>query len=166
MNRTIVPLCAALILQFLVLPSVSVSQDSLTTLKPRQYTSFGFSASFVSGIGISLGANQEDSYRLRVTGGFVTSGDIDYYSYGMEFEFDLAKHKPYRVFVGPGVGGRGQSNGDTHGTLGLCTGFEAPVTGSTIFDNVSGGVQIFYPTYYFLAKTIGFGGGMFITYNF
>jgi hypothetical protein len=151
----------------ILLPSLSCyAQDSLAVPEGRKYTTIGFQGSFVSGIGISAGYNEENKYRFRVTGGLVTSDNISYYSFGIEYEVDLTKHKPYRVFIGPGFGVRGESDGDTHATLGIGTGFETSLTGNAMYENVTGGVEVYYPTFYFLTSTIWFGGGIFISYNF
>ena len=101
-----------------------------------------------------------------MTGGYLASGDVSYSSFGIDYQLDLAKHKPYRVLIGPGIGIRGQSNGDGHAAAGLGFGFESSLTGNTIFENVTGGIIVYYPTYYFSDNTIGVGGGIFISYNF
>ncbi len=166
MMKTYILPCAFLISLSVLLPPLVRAQDSLSGKEARTYTTIGFQASFVSGLGISVGYNEEDKYRFRVTGGFVTSDNVSYYSFGVEYEIELTKHRPYRVFIGPGFGFRGESDGDTHSTFGLGTGFETSLTGGSIFENVSGGVEVYYPTYYFLTNTIWFGGGLFISYNF
>ena len=150
----------------LLLSTSALAQDSLSSEQPRKYTSIGFQASFVSGIGISVGYNQESNFRFRVTAGLATADQITYFSFGAEYEIELTKHKPYRVFIGPGIGTRGQSDGDTHTAIGLGTGFEISPTGNSLFENVSVGAEIYYPTYFFLTKDIWFGGGFFISYNF
>ena len=166
MNRTYVFPCFFFFC-LSVLSSLSVrAQDSLSAKEGRTYSTIGFQASFVSGIGISAGFNEADKYRIRVTGGFVTANNVAYYSFGIEYEVELSKHKPYRVFIGPGFGFRGESDGDPHTTVGLGTGYETSLTGNSIFENVTGGVEVYYPTYYFLTNTIWFGGGVFISYNF
>jgi hypothetical protein len=118
------------------------AQDTLKTKESRKFTTIGFQASYVSGIGISFGYNQEDKYRFRVTGGLVTTDNITYYSFGIEYEIGLTRNKPYRVFIGPGFGTRGQSDADTHTTIGLGTGFETSLTGSSIFENVTAGSEV------------------------
>ena len=151
---------------FILLFSSSQAQDSSGTAKPTKYTSIGFQASFVSGIGLSVGYNEEGKYRFRATGGFLTDNQTSYYSFGLEYGFDLTKNKPYRVFIGPAFGVRGESDSDNHTMLGLGTGFESSSTGNIIFENVSMGGEVYYPTYNFLSHTIWFAGGVFISYNF
>ena len=150
----------------LLLSSSASAQDSLASAQPRRYTSIGFQASFVSGIGISVGDNEDGKYRFRVTGGFLTDNQISYYSFGLEYGIDLTRNKPYRVFIGPAFGIRGESDSDTHTMLGLGTGFETSATGNLVFENVSVGAEVYYPTYNFLSQSIWFAGGVFISYNF
>jgi hypothetical protein len=147
-------------------PKSVFGQDSLKTTEGRKFTTIGFQISDVSGIGLSIGFNQENTYRLRFTGGFISKNNITYHSLGVEYGFDLTKNKPYRVFMGPGFAVRGESDGDTHTNIGLGTGFESSWGGTTIFENMSAGVEIYYPTYYFLSNTVWFDGGAFISYNF
>jgi hypothetical protein len=142
------------------------AQDSLSTKEGRTYSTIGFQASQVSGTGISFGFNQENKFRFRVTGGILTYTDKSYFSFGTELEYELTKNRPYRVFIGPGIGTYGASTSSAHPTIGLGTGFETGMMGDGILDNVTGGVEIYYPTFFLLSSTIGFGGGFFVSYNF
>lgn len=143
------------------------AQDSLTTKQPLEYSTVGFQISQVSGIGISYGRNLENSYRFRFTGGVLSGGsNTVYFSFGTDYEYELTKNKPFRVFIGPAIGVWGVSNEPAHINAALGTGMEAPITGTTIFENVSVGAEVYYPTFYFLGGTIGVAGGLFISYNF
>jgi hypothetical protein len=151
--------------------SVAQAQDSLSVKKPLQFTSIGFQASFVSGIGVSYGLNELGKYRFRVTGGIITAGNKTHYSFGLDYQFELTKENKFRVFIGPGFGSSGTSvSGNSESSarprLGLGIGAEAPVTGTSVLDNISGGVTVYYPTYFFVSKEVSFAGGVFISYNF
>lgn len=156
------------ICSFMILSATTVSraQDSVSIQQPLTYNSVGFQASFVSGIGISYGMNETGKYRARATFGILTNGDKTYSSFGVDYQVELTKRTDFRVFIGPGFGMRSISTENTHTTLGLGTGIEAPITGQTPYQNISGGVTVYYPTYFFLSKNISFAGGVFISYNF
>jgi hypothetical protein len=155
-----------LLFLILLLTSSAQAQDSLASPQSRKYTSIGFQASFVSGIGISIGYNEDGKYRFRATGGILADNQISYYSLGVEYGFELTKNKQYRVFIGPAFGIRGESDSDNHTMLGLGTGFESSTTGTIIFENISVGAEVYYPTYNFLSQSVWFAGGVFIAYNF
>ncbi|MDE3058940.1 MAG: hypothetical protein KGJ59_13385 [Bacteroidota bacterium] len=153
------------LLIFLSLPMRA--QDTLTAShKPLEYSTIGFQASQVSGIGISYGRNRENDFRFRITGGIITTGDKAYFSFGADYEFELTKNKPYRVFIGPAGGAWGVSDEPAHFNVALGVGIEKPTTGPTIFEDVTIGAEIYYPTFSFLTGTIGVAGGVFISYNF
>ena len=154
---------------FISLPFLA--QDSNAVNIPHRYSSIGFQASFVSGIGISYGLNETGKYRFRITGGIITNGDKTHYSYGADYQFELTRFNRFRVFTGPGFGVHGTAIKGNNSTsarprLGLGTGIEAPITGTAIFENISGGATVYYPTYFFFSKEISFAGGIFISYNF
>lgn len=142
------------------------AQDSVTVVRQSHYSTIGFQASFVSGIGISFGLNEAGKYRARATFGILTSDSKTYSSFGADYQIELTKRQDFRVFIGPGFGVRSISTENSHTTLGLGTGVEAPVTGNSIYQNVTGGVIVYYPTYFFLSRNISFAGGIFISYNF
>lgn len=150
----------------IVMAQSSPAQDSVGTSVPVRYSSIGFQASFVSGIGISFGLNESGKYRARATFGILTNDSKTYSSFGIDYQFELTKRQDFRVFIGPGFGTRSISTESSHTTLGLGTGIEAPVTGNSVFQNVTGGVTVYYPTYFFLSKNISFAGAVFISYNF
>ena len=143
----------------------SSAQDSTTTHAQR-YSSIGFQCSFVSGIGISYGVNEAGKYRVRVTGGIITSGDKAYYSFGADYHFELTNNSKFKVFIGPSIGTIGTSTDAPTPRLGLATGVENPLTGNTIYQNISAGLIVYYPTYFFQSSDISFAGGFFIAYNF
>ncbi|MDE3058561.1 MAG: hypothetical protein KGJ59_11465 [Bacteroidota bacterium] len=149
-----------------VLPPLLRAQDTASANEDITYHSLGFQASLVSGIGISYGINEQNRYRFRATGGLITSSDKSYYSFGFDYQYELTKNKPFRVFIGLGGGIRGKSGSETNTALGLGSGIEGPVTGTGIFENVTIGAEIYYPTFYFSSSTISVGGGIFISYNF
>ncbi len=84
------------------------SQDSTTSAKtPLRYHSVGFQVSFVSGIGIAYGINEENSYRALFSGGLLTDNDKTYFSFGIDYQKELTKNQNFRVFIGPSAGTRG-----------------------------------------------------------
>lgn len=148
------------------LPPGSYAQDVQNNEPSKQYSSVGFQASFVSGIGISYGFNESGKYRVRGTFGILTSSGKTYSSMGADYQIELTKREDFRVFIGPGIGVRSISGEDSHTMVGLGTGVEAPITGRTVFENITAGVAVYYPTYFFLSKDISFAGSVFISYNF
>lgn len=151
--------------------STANAQDSLDAKQKTQFSSIGFQASFVSGIGISFGLNELEKYRFRATAGIITSGDKTHYSFGLDYQFVLTKNDRFRVFIGPGFGSsgtsvRGSSESSARPRFGLGIGAEAPVTGTSVLDNISGGATVYYPTYFIVSGEISFAGGVFISYNF
>jgi len=155
----------------LVVFSSLLAQDTTTIHEPLRYSSVGFQASFVSGIGVSYGLNEMGKYRFRITGGIITDGDKTHYSYGTDYQFELTRTGRFRVFLGPGFGVsgtnvKGSSSSSARPRLGLGTGVESPFTGTSVFENISGGATVYYPTYFFVSKEISFAGALFISYNF
>lgn len=146
--------------------TTTYAQDSLAVTQSVRYSTVGFQASFVSGIGISFGLNETGKYRARATFGILTSDNKTYSSFGVDYQVELTKRQDFRVFIGPGFGVRSISTESSHTTLGLGTGVESPVTGNSVYQNVTGGVTVYYPTYFFLSKNISFAGAVFISYNF
>jgi hypothetical protein len=152
---------------FVLFLSVSLhAQDTLSTKKPMEYSTVSFQISQVSGIGISYGRNLKNGYRFRITGSVLSTGDNLYFSFGTDYEYELTKNKPFRVFIGPALGTWGISSKAPHLNVALGTGMETPITGNEIFENVTAGVEIYYPTFSFQSGTIGIAGGVFISYNF
>ncbi len=167
MNAKKFRITVSLTVLLLFLSLSSHAQDSLSAKKPLIYSTVGFQISQVSGIGISYGRNMENNFRFRITGGVLTTGSSTYFSFGTDYEFELTKNKPYRVFIGPALGTWGVSTEPPHFNIALGTGIETPLMGgNTIIENITSGVEIYYPTFFTLSKTIGIAGGVFISYNF
>ncbi len=159
---------AQLLLTVIILFSSALyAQDTLSTEKSLEYSTVGFQISQVSGTGISYGRNKENEFRFRITGGILTTGDNSYYSIGTDYGIELTKHRPYRVFIGPALGIWGISGEPAHFNIALGTGIETPIMReSTIIENVTSGIEIYYPTFFLLSSTIGIAGGAFISFNF
>ncbi len=154
------------VLSFAIASSLC-GQSSDTNSVNRQFKSFGIQISVVSGMGLSFGVNEIGKYRARITGGYLSISDNNYYSYGAEYQFELTKNPAFRVFMGPVIGNQGKTTDkNPHWRLGLGTGIEMPVTGNSVIENVTFGGTLVYPTLYFLSGDINIASNVFISYNF
>ena len=153
------------ILSIILFVTTSVfAQDS--TAQKRDYTSYGFQVSYVSGMGISYGRPINGRVRLRVTAGVLSTEDKTSFSFGGDVHYFLTKDTKYNIFIGGSLGSSGSSVEDPKPRIAYSTGIEVPVSGDRIFDNVSIGAVLYYPTYFMLSKTISLMAGAFIYYNF
>jgi hypothetical protein len=143
------------------------SQDSTASAEtPLRYHSVGFQVSFVSGIGIAYGINEKNSYRALFSGGLLSDNDKTYFSFGIDYQKELTKNQNFRVFIGPSAGTRGVTYEKPNLRIALGTGLEVPLTGSGIFQNITTGAVVYYPTFFFTSRSISFAGGIFLLYNF
>lgn len=133
---------------------------------PSTYKSLGISLSNVSGLGLSYGINSPGNSRMRVTGGLISVDGEVAYSLGTEFQYELTRTNAFRVFIGPGAGLYGGSGQTPLFVFGFGVGFELPVTGMTIFENISAGGEVFYPTFWSKSGNITVGGAIYTAYNF
>ena len=158
------PAIIGVFILLLLTPNYGMSQDS-TDVK-KDYASYGLQASFVSGMGISYGRVFDQRTRTRITGGILTTQNTTQFSVGGDLQFFLTRGNEFNVFVGPSVGSFGETGTTPKPRIAFSTGFERPVTGKTIYNNISAGVVLYYPTYYIQSNTIGVAAGVFIYYNY
>ncbi len=143
------------------------SQDStIATNTSLKYHSIGFQVSFVSAVGIAYGFNEENNYRALVSAGLLTDNGKTYFAFGFDYQKELTTTQNFRVFIGPSAGTRGVTFEKPTPRIALGTGLEVPLSGNGIFQNITTGVTVYYPTYFFLGKNISFAGGIFLLYNF
>jgi len=50
--------------------------------------------------------------------------------------------------------------------IGFATGLEVPISGKELYENISAGAVLYYPTYFLLSETVGFAVGVFLLYDF
>ncbi len=150
-----------------IISEKTFSQDSTAaTNVPLNYQSIGFQVSFVSAVGIAYGINEENSYRALFSGGLLTDNGKTYFSVGFDYQRELTTTQSFRVFIGPSVGTRGATFEKPTPRIALGTGLEVPLSGNGIFQNITTGATVYYPTFFFLSKNISFAGGLFLLYNF
>lgn len=150
-----------------LLSSVSVAQAVSDTTAPgyRSYTSIGFSASSVSGLGLSYRRHFDGPSLIQISGGIITSGGTTNSAIGFAYQYQLSKKDSFRYYVATGLGF--YSSKTTGTVLGLGIGLEVPGIGSTIFESVTAGGELYYPAFYLgSGSTISFGGTLYIYYNF
>ena len=147
--------------------STLFSQSTDSTINRGQYKTIGIQLSVVSGMGLSFGVNEIGKYRARITGGYLSISQKNYFSFGAEYQFELTKNPAFRVFIGPAIGNQGKTTDEnSHWRLGLGTGIEMPVTGTSVIENVTVGATLMYPTLYFLSGDVNIAANVFISYNF
>jgi hypothetical protein len=139
--------------------------DSSFAVGSHPYSSIGFNASSVSGIGLSYRRHLQSPSLFQFTGGIVTSGGSTASSFGFEYQYELSRKETFRYYIGLGFG---LYHGSTTGTAtGLGIGLEVPIVGTTIFESVTGGFDLFYPVVYSGDNSvISLGASIYIFYNF
>lgn len=146
--------------------SAQVTEDSTLVPGYHPYSSIGFNLSTVSGLGLSFRSHLANANQIQFTGGIVSSKGSTAYSFGFEFQYQLSKKDTFRYYVATGLG---MYSGSPKGTtaVGLGIGLELPIIGTTIYESVTGGVDLFYPVFYMGNESlVSFGGSLYIFYNF
>ena len=140
--------------------------DTAFTAGSHSYSSVGFNASFVSGIGLSYRRHLPSPSLFQFTGGIVSSGGTTSSSFGLEYQYELSRRETFRYYIGFGFGLYSGSTTSTAAGLGI--GLEVPLVGGTIFESVTGGFDLFYPVMYSGdSKTVvSVGASMYLFYNF
>lgn len=157
---TISIFCAILLTAQASLPD-SVITGTLT------YNSFGFNASTVSGLGLSYRHHSVLYSLIQVSGGIIKTTDNIAYSAGVEYQYELSRRTDFRYYIclGSGLYNSGGSSGFVGG---FGVGFDTPVFGHTVKENMTAGISLFYPTIYSGTSetTISFGASVYFFYNF
>ena len=154
---------------FLLLSSFAFAQSVPDTSAPgyRSYSSFGFSASSVSGLGLSYRKHFPGPGLIQITGGLISGGGTTATSLGLAYQYQLSKKDSFRYYIATGGGFYTSSGHSTTTVLGLGIGLEVPGIGSTIFESVTAGGELYYPAFYLGPDpSISFGGSIYIYYNF
>ena len=84
---------------------------------------------------------------------FIFKDETDY-SFIMDCHYILANTSRIMIFLGPSIGFVGTSISDTKWRVALATCFEYPFLRKRILQNISVGLVLYYPTYYFLSGTL------------
>jgi len=143
------------------------SQDSLNSYSTATtYSSFGFQGSFVSGIGLTYGKMSANRTQMKGTGGIISSDGETIFATGFDLNYSISNQSTMRIFVGPSIGVYGGSKELPKYRVGFGTGIEVPVKGNSFYQNISFGVVVYYPTYFFLSQSISFAGSVFLVYNY
>ena len=138
---------------FLTLVSVETMYSQDTTAIYKNY--FGFSASRVSGVGLTFGSEPIKYITFQVTGGIFQTSSRGFFSYGLELQYNIHNTNSSRLYIGPAIGGFNNSyelgtkteNSTSEFVVGLAMGVAAPII--RVFDNrirISG--TFYYPAFY------------------
>jgi hypothetical protein len=149
--------------------SIAIAQPLPDSTEPgyRPYSSFGFSASSVSGLGLSYRKHFPGPGLIQFTGGVISGNGTTASSFGVAYQYQLSKKDNFRYYIASGVGVYSSSNTNPSTVLGLGIGIEVPGLGSTIFESVTAGGELYYPTFYLGSHpSITFGGSIYVFYNF
>ena len=145
--------------------SAQVTNDSTLAPGYRPYSSIGFNLSSVSGLGLSYRNHLASPSQFQLTAGIVSSKSSTSYSVGFEYQYQLSKKDSFRYFIATGVGVYSGTTSTTAAGLGI--GLELPIIGTTIYESVTAGADLFYPVLYSGNESlVSFGGSLYIFYNF
>ena len=154
----------ALSVMLSLMAETTMCQDS--TVQKKDYQSYGFQASSVSGMGLSYGQTVTDRVRYRISGGVLSNGSAMNFSIGGDVHFFLTKDTKYNIFVGGSAGSSGSSVEAPKPRVSYSTGIEVPLSGPRISNGISIGAIIYYPAYFIQSSQINFMVGAFIYYNY
>jgi len=101
-----------------------------------------------------------------MTGGLIKTEGETYFSAGFDFHYEISDRPDIHIFLGPSFGFFGGSKRAMKTRLGFATGLEVPLSGKELYQNISAGGVLYYPTFFFYSETIGFAVGVFLLYNF
>jgi hypothetical protein len=142
--------------------------DSTKQFNYIPFSSVGFNISSISAVGISYRKHFANPTTIQITGGFISTTGNTSSAIGAEVQFEISKKSSLRYYVSLGIGHYSFSSGQST-NIGLGIGIELPAFSETIFDNVTGGVSIFYPAAYFASSgtnVVTLGVSLFTCYNF
>jgi hypothetical protein len=154
----------AILAVFSLLAETTLCQDS--TAQKKNYQSYGFQASPVSGSGISYGQTINNYLRYRISGGALSSGSDLNFSIGGDVHFILTKETRYSLFIGGSVGVSGSSAEAPKPRISYSTGIEIPISASRVGNGLSTGIIIYYPAYFINSSQLKLMFGVFIYYNY
>jgi hypothetical protein len=155
--------------------------DSTETYQWKKFSSFGFNASAISGLGLSYRYHTTGPQLVMLSGGIIASNDWVYASMGAEYQYEFSEREDLRYYIalagglyydreeieyGSTFGTTVESSTDFH--FGVGVGFDYPFLGSTIFKNMTVGLTLYYPAIYFTKSgtDIAMGAGAYFFYNF
>ena len=144
----------------------SRGQDSSAVNTAKNFSSFGLQASTVSGIGLTFRRTMNNRLRTGMTAGLIKTEGETIFSTGWDFHYELSDRPDIHIFVGPSLGLFGGSARALRVRIGFATGLEVPISGKELYENISAGAVLYYPTYFLLSETVGFAVGVFLLYNF
>ncbi len=158
------------LLLFTVQISVFGQGDSTTIIQNKElgvFRSFGFNTSSVSGLGLSYRYHKETNQLVQLTGGIISDGDMLNYTVGAELQIELSTRRDLRYYLAVGAGTY-QSNNSGDFTAGFGVGFEVPLFGKEIKENMTAGLTLFYPALYKSTNNnlVTFGISAFFFYNY
>lgn len=148
------------------------STDSLETIERKpigEYNAVGINVSTTSGLGLSYRYHNPGSSLIQVAGGMVSTGGNVGSSVGIEYQLDLSRRNDLRYYI-CAAAGLYHSHGASDINAGIGVGFDYPLFGKELLENMSTGLTIFYPAYYSSRDSsrhsIFFGVSLNFFYNF
>lgn len=150
----------------------SCASDDSSKVSERKaledFRSAGFNFSMVSGLGISYRYHWANTYLTKVTGGIIKSDSALAYSFGFEYQFNLSNRSDLRYYLTAGVAVYNSTEGSRDFNTGFGIGYERPVFGNDIKENMTIGIAVFYPAFFFseTGNTISYGISFDLYYNF
>ena len=151
----------------LILSSFASAQSVSDTTEPgyRSYSSFGFNASLVSGVGLSYRNHLQGPSLIQFTAGVLSGGGSTFTSFGFAYQYQLSKKDNFRYYIATGAGL--YTSGSSRTVIGFGIGLEVPGIGTTIFESVTAGGELYYPAFYLGTNpSVGVGGSIYIYYNY
>jgi hypothetical protein len=150
-----------------LLSSISIAQSSYDSTAPgyRKYSSFGFNASLVSGVGLSYRSHLQGPSLVQFTAGVLSGGGSTFSSLGFAYQYQLSRKDNFRYYIATGAGL--YTSGTSRTVIGFGIGLEVPGIGTTIFESVTAGGELYYPAFYLGPNpSVGVGGSLYIYFNF
>ena len=127
---------------------------------------FGFSASRVSGLGLTIGWETSPKVSIQITGGIFKTSTQSSSSLGLEVQYNITNVSGYRLYVGPALGTFSSTDNSEYTktessetVFGFAMGAAAPLAGF-FNDRLRFTVSIYYPTFYEDGIGIGVGASM------
>jgi len=150
-----------------LLTSIANAQSKYDSSSPgyRGYSSFGFNASLVSGVGLSYRNHLQGPSLIQFTAGVLSGGGSTFTSFGFAYQYQLSKKDNFRYYIATGAGL--YTSGSSRTVIGFGIGLEVPGIGTTIFESVTAGGELYYPAFYLGTNpSVGVGGSIYIYYNY
>jgi hypothetical protein len=151
-----------------VLPMALLQAQQQDSVRFKNY--FGFSASRVSGVGLTFGFEPSSKLTAQITGGIFKTNSSSSSSFGIELQYNITNIAGARLFVGPAMGHFSSSDNMTNQkteswetVYAFAMGAASPLTGF-FNDRLRFTISLYYPTFY--KDGIGIGAGTSVQFLF